>query len=470
MTDDAGALLEALVSRDSRLWPDGNVSADRLGWLEVPRRMAAEAADLAAWADGIEQGTVVLLGMGGSSLGPAVLDAIRPLASGPAASSAAGSAAGTTRRRLIVCDTTHPATVAQVDFSDAFVLVSSKSGTTLEPNVLLAHALEQLPDPRRYAAITDPGTPLATLATERGFARLFENPPDIGGRYSVLSYFGMVPAALLGYDVAGLCRRALAADPLEALSLGMTMVEEVRDGRDKVTVVVPEAFAAFGLWVEQLVAESTGKHGTGAVPVPTTVPEDGPDRHVVPLHLETAEDVAEQFYRWELATAICGHVLEIDPFDEPNVAESKRNTNEMLASLPLPTTDPADPKRVFDWLEGHFRPGDYVSLQAYLPYGQDGALERLRRAVRDRLGGAAVTAGYGPRFLHSTGQLHKGGPDTVVAVQLVSRRPGPVVAVPGKDYDFATLIAAQAAGDHRSLVAHGRRVLQVAVDDLAEVG
>ena len=451
MADDAAKLLGALRAGDSSLWPEGNVAANRLGWLEVPRRMEAEAPDLARWAAGIDQQTVVLLGMGGSSLGPVVLEA------------------GAAGRRLVVCDTTHPATVGSIDFSDAFVLVSSKSGTTLEPNVLLAHAWAQLPDPSRYAVITDPGTPLAQLAAERGFARCFENPPDIGGRYSVLSYFGMVPAALLGYDVAALCRRALDVDALEAVALGMTLGEEARVGRDKVTVVVPEAFAAFGLWVEQLIAESTGKRGTGCVPVPTTVPEDGADRHVVPVHLGEPADVAEQFYRWELAVAVCGHVLGIDPFDEPNVAESKQNTNEMLAALPVPEVEAVAPDAVLDWLESTVRPGDYVSLQAYLPFGHDAPLEGLRRAVRDRLGGMAVTAGYGPRFLHSTGQLHKGGPDTVVAVQIVSRTPGPEVPIPGKDYDFGTLIAAQAAGDHRSLLAHGRRVTRVAVDELAEI-
>ena len=456
--DDTASLLDALLARDASLWPEGNVAPDRLGWLEVPRRMADESGALAEWAAGVEQSTVVLLGMGGSSLGPAVLGAVRPESPGDAP------------RRLVVCDTTHPATVSSIDFSDAFVLVSSKSGTTLEPNVLFAHAWEKLPDPSRYAAITDPGTPLATMAAERGFRRCFENPPDIGGRYSVLSYFGMVPAALLGYDVAELCRRALAADATEAVSLGMTIGEEARDGRDKLTVVVPEAFSSFGLWVEQLVAESTGKHGTGCVPVPTVEPESGPDRHVVPLHLERAEDVAEQFYRWELAVAVCGHVLGIDPFDEPNVAESKHNTADMLASLPLAPIDTAGAGSVLGWLDEQVRPGDYVSLQAYLPFGQDAALESLRRRVRDHLGGAAVTVGYGPRFLHSTGQLHKGGPDTVIAVQLVSRTSGPDLAVPGADYDFATLIAAQAAGDHRSLLAHGRRVLRVAVDDVSEVG
>jgi hypothetical protein len=458
VADDAAQLLHALQAGDATLWPEGNVSAERLGWLEVPSRMIAESNELADWAANISQSTVVLLGMGGSSLGPAVLEAVRD----PATPGGG--------RRLVVCDTTHPATVGAIDFSDAFVLVSSKSGTTLEPNVLLAHVWEQLSDPTRYAAITDPGTPLADLARERGFSRVFENPPDIGGRYSVLSYFGMVPATMIGYDVAALCRRALAVDPVEAVGLGMTMGEEARAGRDKVTVVVPARFGAFGLWVEQLIAESTGKHGTGCVPVPTTVPEEGPDRHVVPVHLSQPEDVAEQFYRFELAVAVCGHVLGIDPFDEPNVAESKKNTNDMLAALPLPDIETAKPDAVLPWLEATVRPGDYVSLQAYVPFGHDAELEQLRRTVRDRLGGTAVTAGYGPRFLHSTGQLHKGGPNTVVAVQIVSRTPGPELEIPGHPFDFGTLIAAQAAGDHRSLLAHGRRVLRVAVDELSELG
>ncbi len=462
MTDDAAGLIERLTKHDASLWPEGNVSPTRLGWLDVPRRLASEAPDLAAWASGITQSTVVLLGMGGSSLGPAVFESVL-------AGTGTPGGPGTGRRKLIVCDTTHPATVSSLDFSDAFVLVSSKSGTTLEPNVLLDYAWSKLSDPSRYAVITDPGTPLSKLAAERGFSRCFENPPDIGGRYSVMSYFGMVPAALIGYDVAELCRRALGAELTEAAGLGMAMAEDARQGRDKVTIVVPEAYASFGLWVEQLVAESTGKHGTGCIPVPTTDPEVGPDRHVVPLHPTQPTDVAEQFYRWEVAVAICGHVLGIDPFDEPNVAESKKNTNDALASLPLPGVETADAGSVFTWLDEVVGPGDYVSLQAYLPFGQDDALQALRRRVRDHLDGAAVTAGYGPRFLHSTGQLHKGGPNSVVAVQIVSATPGPEVPIPGKDYDFGTLIAAQALGDHRSLLSHGRRVIRVAADDLSTV-
>ncbi|HLN43073.1 MAG TPA: hypothetical protein VK215_11495 [Acidimicrobiales bacterium] len=463
MVDDARALVPRLLARDPGLWPEGNVSANRLGWLDVPRRMAAEADDLRAWAAGIEQSTVVLLGMGGSSLGPAVLEAVLAATGTP-------GGPGRGRRRLVVCDTTHPVTVSSLDLSDAFVLVSSKSGTTLEPNALLAHAWAQLPDPTRYAAITDPGTPLATLAAERGFHRCFANPPDIGGRYSVLSYFGMVPAALIGYDVAELCGRALSTDLEEAAGLGMAMGEDARAGRDKVTIVVPPEYASFGLWVEQLIAESTGKRGTGCVPVPTTEPETGPDRHVVPLHQDGPADLGEQFFRWEVATALCGHVLGIDPFDEPNVAESKKNTNDVLARLPLPVLETAAPSEVAAWLTATVQPGDYVSLQAYVPFGQDDALESLRRRVRDHLGGVATTVGYGPRFLHSTGQLHKGGPNTVVAVQIVDGNPMPPVPIPDKAYDFGTLIAAQSIGDHQSLLAHGRRVLRVATGDLDAIG
>ncbi len=463
MVDDARTLVPRLLDRDAGLWPAGNVSANRLGWLDVPRRMAAEAEDLQAWAAGIEQSTVVLLGMGGSSLGPAVLEAVLAATGTP-------GGPGHGRRRLVVCDTTHPVTVGSLDLSDAFVVVSSKSGTTLEPNALLGHAWAQLPDPTRYAAITDPGTALATLATERGFHRCFANPPDIGGRYSVLSYFGMVPAALIGYDVAELCWRALDADLEEAAGLGMAMGEDARAGRDKVTIVVPPEYSSFGLWVEQLIAESTGKQGTGCVPVPTTEPEVGADRHVVPLHLAQAHDLGAQFYRWEVATALCGHVLGIDPFDEPNVAESKKNTNDVLAALPLPPVETAAPSEVLSWLSSTVQPGDYVSLQAYVPFGQDAALESLRRTVRDHLDGIATTAGYGPRFLHSTGQLHKGGPDTVVAVQIVDADPMPEVPVPGAPYGFGTLIGAQSIGDHRSLLAHGRRVLRVAAGDLSAIG
>jgi hypothetical protein len=448
---DLAELLRRLEARDATLWPEGNVSATRLGWLGSPTRMRNEAKDLGAWARSIDADRVVLLGMGGSSLGPEVLRA------------AADS------ERLVVLDTTDPATVASTPLGNSFFLVSSKSGTTLEVQTLLAYCWERVPDPSRYAAITDPGTPLAALATERNFNRLFENPPDIGGRYSVLSYFGLVPAALAGYEVAELCESALDADRDAAVERGVAMGEAAREGRDKITVVVPERFRHFGLWVEQLIAESTGKRGTGCVPVPTTEVEHGPDRHVIGLELTDASQLGDQFLSWEIATAVAGHVLGIDPFDEPNVTESKQNTAKVLEHLPLPDTANDDPSSVSGWLQGHVRPKDYVSVQAYLPYGQDDALERLRRALRDGLGGVAVTCGYGPRFLHSTGQLHKGGPDEVVAVQIVPRAPSAEVPIPEHPYDFGTLIAAQAMGDHQSLLDHGRRVVRVAVDGLEEI-
>ncbi|HVF73569.1 MAG TPA: hypothetical protein VM938_00865 [Acidimicrobiales bacterium] len=442
-------LYERLLARDAGLWPAGNVSANRLGWLDVASRMRDEAADLRAWAAGIDAAQVVLLGMGGSSLGPEVLRA------------AVGS------DRLVVLDTTDPETIASVDADDAFFLVSSKSGGTIEVKTLFAHFWDRVGDGRRFAAITDPGTALDELATDGGFNRVFRNPPDIGGRYSVLSYFGMVPAALLGIDVAEVCERALAVDGHEAVELGLAMGEAAKTGRDKVTVVVPEPFAAFGLWVEQLIAESTGKQGTGCIPVPTTEVETGDDRHVVGLEIDDVAALGAEFQRWEIATAVAGHVLGIDPFDEPNVSESKENTAKVLDSLPLQPPPAEDPGTVGAWLRSQVRPGDYVSVQAYLPYGS--SLEPLRRALRDGLDGMAVNAGYGPRFLHSTGQLHKGGPDSVVAVQVVGRTPAPALPIPDYPYDFGTLIGAQAVGDYQSLQAHGRRVLRVAVDDLKEI-
>ncbi|HET9091444.1 MAG TPA: hypothetical protein VFN50_03480 [Acidimicrobiales bacterium] len=452
---DTDELSRRLAARDASLWPARNVSANRLGWLEVPREIERQARRLASFAASIDQDTVVLLGMGGSSLGPAVLGAVRDRL---------GEFEG---RRLVVCDTTDPKTVAGLPLEDAFILVSSKSGTTLEPNVLFDHARTRVADPARYAVVTDPGTPLERLAGELGIRHVFANRPDIGGRYSVLSYFGAVPAALAGYDVAELCGRALEADWREAIELGLAMGEAARQGRDKATIVVDEPFGSFGLWIEQLIAESTGKRGRGCVPVPTTEAEQGDDRHVIEVHPKAAHELGEQFFRFELAIAMAGHVLEIDPFDEPNVAESKANTSRVLDSLPLPEVPSRPPEEVFSWIAAERRPGDYVSLQAYLPFGQDEALEALRRRVRDANGHMAVTAGYGPRFLHSTGQLHKGGPNSVLAVQIVPSGPTGEVAIPHKAYDFATLIAAQAIGDHESLLAHERRVIRVVADDLS---
>jgi hypothetical protein len=450
-------VLERLRRGSTSLWPAGNVANSRLGWLESPREMERGAAELRNWADTIDQEVVLLLGMGGSSLGPAVLAALSE------------TFGGLNGRRLVVCDTTEPTTVLSAPFEEAFIIVSSKSGTTLETSVLFDYAMTRQRDSRRYAVITDPRTPLAFDAKAKRVNRIFENRPDIGGRYSVLSYFGMVPAALLGYDVAELSGRALETDQHQAVDLGIRLAEAALEGRDKATIVTEEKVRSFGWWAEQLLAESTGKLGRGIVPVPSDEPESGEDREPVSVAFSAAHEVGAAFFEFEIATAIAGHVMDLDPFDEPNVAESKANTDRVLSDLPLAGAEPEPASALAPFLDDELRPGDYLSLQAYLPYGQERELEELRKRLRDDHDGIAVTAGYGPRFLHSTGQLHKGGPNSVVAVQLLANSRREHVLVPDKAYDFATLITAQAIGDRESLIAHGRRVITIALDDLKEL-
>jgi hypothetical protein len=445
-------LIDRLKARDTTLWPAGNVADNRLGWVDVAERMIDHVTSIKKWAQLVVNRKVVLIGMGGSSLGPEVLRA------------AIGS------DRLIVLDTTDPATIEDVDTSDAFFLVSSKSGGTLEVVSLLSYFWEKVPEGNRWAAITDPGTGLEQIAKDKDFSRIFTNPADIGGRYSVLSFFGLVPAALIGYDIAELCERAIQVDLDEAVELGTLMAEAQKEGRDKVTVVVPPGrFSTFGLWIEQLIAESTGKQGLGCIPVPTTEPETGSDRFIDRVKFQTPADLGREFYRWEVATAVAGHVLGIDPFDEPNVAESKANTKRVLESLPLKPPTPEPAAGTIEWLRSVVKPGDYVSIQAYLPYSFEFELEQLRRKVRDELDGIAVTAGFGPRFLHSTGQLHKGGPNNIIALQLVPTEKTADVPIPGAPYDFATLINAQSIGDYACLQTHDRRVRRVAVNDPSDV-
>ena len=446
-------ITERLLARDATLWPEGSEAPHRLGWLDIASRLQAACAEVSAWASSLSYERVVLLGMGGSSLGPEVLRAALQ------------------SDRLVVCDTTDPKTVDAVPTDGSFFLLSSKSGGTLEPRALFSHFWSRVPDGARWAAVCDPGTKPIELARLHDFARVFENDPNIGGRYSVLSWFGLVPAALLGLDGAELCRRARAVDVQEAVRLGVGWAEAQKAGRDKLTIQLgAEPFRAFGLWAEQLVAESLGKRGTGIVPVPTTEAESGTDREPVVVHIDDVYDLAPEFLRWEIATATAGSLLGVDAFDQPDVEAAKVATAKALEHLPLPTelpggVDVAAPDGLLPWLEAKVRPGDYVALQVYVPYGQDAALEDLRRRVRDALGGIAVTAGYGPRFLHSTGQLHKGGPDSCVAVQIVPSRPTASVPVPDHDYDFGTLIAAQALGDLHALRSAGRRVVRIVVDD-----
>ena len=492
-TMDRDAVIERIWRKDHTVWKDDPTEiTDRLGWLtvsELMRERLPELRDFAAQAvvDGFE--TAVLLGMGGSSLAPEVF------------MSTFGAAEGALE--LIVLDTTHPATIervaASLELAKTLFIVASKSGTTTETLSHFAHFWERSPDGARFVAITDPETPLDDLAREHGFRGIFRNPQDIGGRYSALSSFGLVPAALIGapvhevLDAAEEMRRAseriASAAESPGATLGVLLGASARTGRDKLTLFLPPQFASFGSWVEQLIAESTGKEGVGIVPV---VGEPlgaagvyGSDRLFVALGehegLEALEDLGHpvariafedreqlggEFFRWEMATAIAGHVLRINPFDQPNVQEAKDATKEILAagSVEDPGTDDLEA------LLKQVRPGDYVAILAYLDRTSEtqDTIERARLAIRDRYG-VATTTGFGPRFLHSTGQLHKGGPNTGVFIQITDGGRPTDLQIPGQPFTFGTLIDAQALGDLRSLRTRGRRVARVRLEQLTEV-
>ena len=531
--EDAG-FASRLWARDDALWSSDPahraVARNRLGWLESPAIMRREAEELRAFAaevaaDGFTH--AVLLGMGGSSLAPEVLRrtfGVRPGA-----------------LDLTVLDSTSPAAVREVaeriDLRRTFFIVSSKSGGTVEVSAFekyfFAWARATLGDRagRSFAAITDPGSPLEALARARGYRRAFLNAPTIGGRFSALSYFGLVPAALIGVDVEALLDSGLAegresgarvpAARNPGVALGAALGELALAGRDKVTLVLGDEIAALGDWIEQLLAESTGKDGLGLVPVadePLGPPAlYGSDRVFVavsqrPLAPATEAQLAAlraaghpllrwslpslaslgaEFLRWEIATATAGAVLGVNPFDEPNVAEAKQATQSVLAEVleagrspevywlasadgvsieaPVSVADAiearvADRDRPAAWVPALFgleRPGDYVAICAYLyrTPARHERLQRLRLACRaaTRL---ATTLGYGPRFLHSTGQLHKGGPNNGIFLQLTAEE-GPAVPIPGERYDFGALIRAQAAGDYEVLEHRRRRVLRV---------
>ncbi|MFN2568776.1 MAG: bifunctional transaldolase/phosoglucose isomerase [Candidatus Dormibacteria bacterium] len=522
-----------LWERDPNLWKPGDshhaaVIANRLGWLDVVGTMREELPNLLRLAAEVREEGVrdaVLLGMGGSSLCPEVLRA------------SLGSAAG--HPRLHVLDTTDPAAIASVTEAveprETLFIVASKSGTTLETLCHLSHFWEVvresgITDPgRRFLAITDPGSSLATLAGERSFRRIFENPSDIGGRYSALSYFGLVPAAIMGLDVETLLDRAdamrmqcSAGIPGElncGLVLGTVLGRLAITGRDKVTIVSSEPVAAFSLWVEQLIAESTGKEGRGIVPIggealgcPDVYGDDrlfvalrvGSESStldsriaslrqaglpVVTIEMADLYDLGAEFFRWEFATAVAGAVMGIDPFDEPNVQESKDNTTRVLAESAAEGRVPEEPPTVSEYgtsvyggppadsldgalsaFLGGVTPPDYIALMAYVTPSpaNDAALQELRTALRDRHR-TATTLGFGPRFLHSTGQLHKGGPNTGVFIQITADDAGDV-PIPGRPFTFSLLKRAQARGDLLSLRSHGRRVIHVHVGADVEMG
>jgi transaldolase/glucose-6-phosphate isomerase len=534
---------DRLWDGDTTLWTtDDAVSeliSNRLGWLDVPADFREQIDVLEAFSLGVRSegfAGAVVCGMGGSSLAPEVLARSFPLPDGGL--------------RVRVLDSTDPLAVhaAQSAFDPArtLYLIASKSGTTTETLSFLAHFWHvedelhaDIPTSKagqHFVAITDPGPALSAIPHSDIFREVFLNPPDVGGRYSALTYVGLVPAALMGLDLGALlddtvlmaerCREPEARNP--GLWLGATLAALVRAGRDKLTFAIEPRIASFGAWAEQLIAESTGKGGLGLVPVdgePLGPPDVyGNDRifvrlggaddsawrtstssaldalaaaghPVIDLPMAEGEGLGGEFFRWQFATAIVGAGLHLNPFDEPNVTESKKNTARVLdefrhsGSLPaaeglvseLPLTlygDVArrltrDPDTVADELRAHLgraRPQGYFAVQAYIAQTpeRDTALRGIQQLLRDRTR-RATTLGYGPRFLHSTGQLHKGGPPTGCFIQLVAGHPTDV-PIPGHHETFGTLIDAQALGDFHALEAHELPVLRVHLSDDPDAG
>jgi len=475
--------------KDDTLWgPAGQPEvANRLGWLTILDTMREELDGLQALADEVrDEGVtdVVLLGMGGSSLAPEVIR--RSFGDQYA------------RPRLHVLDSTDAGAIrsveAAIDLDHALFLVSTKSGGTVETLSLFKHFWSRRPDGRAFVAITDPGSGLEALAREHGFRRTFLNDPDIGGRYSALSFFGLVPAALMGADVAGMlhaagvaesnCQSFESGDVSSGLWLGIAWGELAAAGRDKLTYVIDPPLQSFGLWVEQLIAESTGKHGKGIVPIvdePLGEPSDyGKDRTFLHLRHGQApnkeldakvaalreaghpvivreiggpEDLGRIFYFAEFAIATAGWVLGINPFDQPNVQEAKDATARVLAEGTPDQPDATDDE-LRALLDG-LRAPHYLAVMGYVAPSEDfdAAVTELRAAVREATK-AATTFGYGPRFLHSTGQLHKGGPPTGRFLQLLHDS-GPDVEIPDAAYGFTRLKHAQAIGDLETLRGHG---------------
>ena len=503
---DAADAVRRIWQRDHTLWSDDPTEiADRLGWLTAAADMRANIPDLRAFADevrGAGYESVALLGMGGSSLGP---EALRQTL---------GSADG--YPRLHVLDSTMPAAVQALtdalDCAKTLFIVSSKSGTTIESNAFYKHFRAQVEHAvgaddagANFAAVTDAGTPLDELAKRDGFRRAFLNPPDIGGRFSVQSYFGLAPAALAGMDIAALLDRVQAmADACAAPSvadnpgawLGAALAALAQRGADKAAIAASPSIAGFGLWAEQLLAESTGKNGKGIIPVagephcdPARVGSDrvfvylrldGDDNAdtdayidavqaagapVIRLALRDKLDIGGEFFRWEFATAVAGAALGIHPFDQPNVQQAKDFTSRVLSECAATGDAPrAEPVGSLSDLAAQARPGDYLAIAAFARQTPDldAALARLRRRAADKLG-VATTLGYGPRYLHSTGQMHKGGPNSALCLQIV-QTDGADVPIPGEPFTFGALAAAQAKGDFDALTALGRRAARVCVD------
>jgi glucose-6-phosphate isomerase len=447
-------LVVRIWARDPTVWT-GSGEEQWLGWLDEPARMRERVDDLLGFVEEVASpgviDTFVVAGMGGSSLAPIVLQRSFAVAS------------------LHVLDTTHPAAIRRLleklNFERTLFIASSKSGTTLETRSHLDLFWERNGGRGEFfAAVTDPGSELESLATERGFLRVFPGEPTIGGRYSALSPFGIVPAALLGIDLERFFERT--AEMVEAcrlaegnpgLELGRQLGEAWQAGRDK--VCIDESEGGFGLWAEQLIAESTGKDSKGLVPAPGESPE-GPDRQRGEVRLEDPYELGQEFFRWEFAVAVAGSYLGINPFDQPDVQAAKDKTNEVLASGDVELEPQSSPDELF----GLAQEGDYVAIQAFIDPARAAELQPLIERAREQTG-CVVTHGLGPRYLHSTGQLHKGGPNTGLFLQVVDD-PGDELPIPDKPFGFAQFIRAQATGDFESLKERGRRVARVRLEDI----
>ena len=482
-------ILERISAKDTSVWTTdlsvARMIANSLGWLNVAEEMLGVVGELREFAEEVRRKFryVMVCGMGGSSLCPEVL------------ARTFGRQEGFPE--LLVLDSTDPDVIAsfteRIGNEECLFVIASKSGTTTEPNVFYKYWYDRVKSDENFVAITDPGSPLV----QQRFKRVFLNQADIGGRYSALSYFGMLPGVLMGVDIGVLLDRAkIYADWDAAMRLGVAIGEFANAGRDKLTFVIDPRLETLGLWIEQLIAESTGKQGKGILPVVGESLGDpsvyGDDRVFVSIGLPGADlnlnaladaghpvirreltdlyDLGAEFFVWEFATACAGWRLGINPFDQPNVQEAKDATKELLAEFTkngrLPDTTPELPlEQAVRSQLATIKPGDYIAFLNYIEETPDfdQQLQQIRTRLRDTTH-CATTVGYGPRFLHSTGQLHKGGPNSGVFFQL-SAQDKTDFQIPGESYTFSTLRSAQALGDFRALKARGRRVVRIDLGD-----
>ncbi len=495
-------------SKDSGLWPAG-APADvhgMLGWVDVLPKVNARLGEIEAFVADIKSAgftRVVLAGMGGSSLAPYVLASTFPAVVGGLP--------------LTVLDSTDPVSILKIEeegpLDTTLFIVASKSGSTAEPTAFDAYFFDKVGKPQNFVAITDPGSPFEASARSRNYRHVFLNYADIGGRFSALSLFGLIPAALLGLDVKRFIDEATAVADAnrttegDAFWLGAILGQSCLDQQNKLTILTTKSLASFGLWLEQLVAESTGKNERGILPIAgESLGEPnqyGQDRlfvylrfagdaeldveplkkaghPVITIDFDDAYGIPQEFLRWEIATAVAGHVIDINPFDQPNVQESKDVTKRLLKIVEDEGKLPAVPGGITEaemviygedeaddfadaWFIflGDAAPGDFVSIQAYLPESDalTHELTGLQTALRNELG-LAITLGYGPRFLHSTGQYHKGGTNSGFFIQFTADHPKDA-PIPGHVASWAVFIDAQAQGDLEALRAKGRRCIRV---------